>query len=383
MNWEEAAARLAVAVADDTSVWRPLVAQVPRHAFVPRWWERDGEGWELRDGPADTGRWARIAYSDRSVITAVAGRHADQAQDGERPAGRPTSSATLPGLTVRMLDHARLAPGLRTLDIGTGSGYGTALACLRVGAGHVTSMDVDPATTTAAVTSLGAIGLRPAVFTGDATGTLPGAPGAYDRIVSTVAVRTVPASWLTALRTGGRLVTTLAGTSLIVTATKTPHGGAVGGVEWDRAGFMHARTGPGDYPPGPGGGLAAAARAEEGDSVTAGLYPVVDVAQAWDLDSFLSLTAPGITHEFRERPDGKRVAVMTHAEGSWARAEGFGGDRPIVHQSGPRRLWDLLEHARAHWLFHGELPVRGARAHIRPDGRTTLTRGDWHVTLRP
>lgn len=84
------------------------------------------------------------------------------------------------------------------------------------------------------------------MITCDATGPLP---GSYDRIVSTVAVRPIPAGWLAALRSGGRLVTTITGTGLIVTADKTPDGGAAGVTEWDRAGFMHTRTGSG-CPPG-------------------------------------------------------------------------------------------------------------------------------------
>ena len=63
-----------------------------------------------------------------------------------------------------------------------------------------------------------------------------------------VSVRPIPASWLTALRPGGRLVTVISNTSLIITANKTEDGGAVGRVEWDRAMFMPARTGA-DYPP--------------------------------------------------------------------------------------------------------------------------------------
>jgi protein-L-isoaspartate O-methyltransferase len=47
---------------------------------------------------------------------------------------------------------------------------------------------------------LDSVGLRPAVLTVDATGALP---GTYDRIIATVAVRPVPASWLAALRPGG------------------------------------------------------------------------------------------------------------------------------------------------------------------------------------
>ncbi|XVV33064.1 hypothetical protein ACQPXT_01665 [Streptomyces sp. CA-100214] len=47
-------------------------------------------------------------------------------------------------------------------------------------------------------------------------------------MVATVAVRTVPGGRLTGLRTGGRLVTTIAGTSLIITAEKRADGATVG-----------------------------------------------------------------------------------------------------------------------------------------------------------
>jgi protein-L-isoaspartate O-methyltransferase len=107
------------------------------------------------------------------------------------------------------------------------------LLVARLGAEHVTSVDVDPYLTASASERLDSVGLRPTVLTVDATGPLL---GMYDRIITTVAVRPVPASWLAALRPGGRLVTTIAGTGLILTADKTDDGGALGRIEWDRAG---------------------------------------------------------------------------------------------------------------------------------------------------
>ena len=124
-----------------------------------------------------------------------------------------------------MAQHAHLTEDSDVLDVGTGSGYGCALLAARLGAEHVTSVDVDPYLTAAAAERLDSMGLRPTVLTLDATGTLP---GTYDRIIATVAVRPVPASWLAALRPGGRLVTTIAGTGLILTADKTDDGGAHG-----------------------------------------------------------------------------------------------------------------------------------------------------------
>ncbi|WP_436745439.1 methyltransferase domain-containing protein [Streptomyces sp. URMC 129] len=352
------------------------MAETPRHQLVPRWWERGPDGWTLIDGAEDEARWAATAYADRSLITSVVGQHADHATPGDRPVGLPTSSATLPSLTLRMLRYAQLDHGDELLDVGTGSGYGTALATHRLGEKRVTSVDIDPYLVGVARERLAGMGLRPGIFCGDATGALP---GSYDRIVATVAVRPIPVSWLAALRTGGRLVTTISGTSLIVTAEKRADGGAEGRVEWDRAGFMHARPSPGDYPPGVGE-LLALARDQEGDEVTVGPYPVVDVANAWDLSSMLGLTVPGIEHQYQE--DGEqRVALMAHPDGSWARATATGDDPPAVHQGGPRRLWNELDAIRSYWLSNGELPVRGARVLIKPDGRAVLARGKWHIRL--
>ncbi|MCZ7414331.1 methyltransferase domain-containing protein [Streptomyces sp. WMMC897] len=373
-SWTEYASALAAAVTHDGSRWRAPVQTTPRHLFVPRWWQRDDRGWVLRDGSLDEERWLHAAYADTSVITRTGALHADQGMDGDRASGRPTSSATLPSLTVRMLQHARIQDGHDLLDIGTGSGYGTALACARLGDAHVTSVDIDSYLVDAARQRLAEVGHKPVLAAVDATAELE---DSYDRIVATVAVRPIPASWLRALRPGGRLVATLAGTSLLITAEKDEDGGATGRVEWDRAGFMQARRGD-DYPPGVTA-VMDRARTEQGD-VTTGPYPVVDVANAWDLDSMLSLTVPGIEHDYTETGE-RRTALMAHPDGSWARAEAVGHGRPSIHQGGPRRLWDTLDELRGYWLAHGELPVRGARVFIKPTGTTILARGCWHTIL--
>ncbi|MEU2515736.1 protein-L-isoaspartate(D-aspartate) O-methyltransferase [Streptomyces syringium] len=314
-------------------------------------------------------------YSDTSLITSVGPLHADCASSDDRPAGLPTSSSTLPSLVVQMFQHARLDDSHTLGHVGTGPGYGDALACRRLGDQQVTSMDVDPYLVDAARARLDDMGLHPAVLHVDATGDLP---GTFDRIVATVSVRPIPASWLAALKPGGRLVTTIAGTSLLVTAEKTEDGGATGRVEWDRAGFMHARHGA-DYPPRLAA-LLATAREHDGDDISTGRYPVVHVTEAWDLSSMLDIVAPGIEHQFDE-DDKQRMALMAHADGSWARATAHADEAPQVHQSGPRRLWDLLDEVRAYWLTNGELPVRGAKVFVKPDGSTYLARGKWRAKL--
>ncbi|MEW2581462.1 protein-L-isoaspartate(D-aspartate) O-methyltransferase [Streptomyces syringium] len=375
MDWKPHAVGLAERVTHRSSRWRAPVAETARHFLVPRWWERDPDGWAVRDGSADETRWLDSAYSDTSLITRVGPLHADCASSDDRPAGLPTSSSTLPSLVVKMFQHARLGDSDTLGHVGTGPGYGDALACRRLGDKQVTSMDVDPYLVEAARVRLDELGLRPAFLHVDATGDLP---GTFDRIVATVSVRPIPASWLAALKPGGRLVTTIASTSLLVTAEKTEDGGATGRVEWDRAGFMHARHGA-DYPPHLAA-LLATAREHDGDDISTGRYPVVHVTEAWDLASMLDVMAPGIEHQFDE-DDKQRTALMAHADGSWARATAHADDVPQVHQSGPRKLWDLLDEVRTYWLSNGELPVRGAKVFVKPDGSTYLARGKWLAKL--
>ncbi|WP_369266192.1 methyltransferase domain-containing protein [Streptomyces harbinensis] len=376
MIWRPRAEQLAAAVTHPHSRWRTAVAAVPRHVFIPQWWTREEHGWSLHDGPADPDHWLNAAYADRSLITAVAGHHADGADPDHHPTGRPTSSATLPSLLIQMYRHARIGPNDSVLDVGTGSGYGTALLAQRLGDARVTSIDVDKYLVEAARERLSSLGRYPLVETADATGAIP---GVYDRIVATVGMPHIPASWLAALRPGGRLVTTLAGTSLIITADKHAAGHAAGRVEWDRAGFMAARSGR-DYPADATDQLTAA-WTTHGD-VKISPYPVVDVEQAWDLSSMVALTIPGVEHGYRVE-HGRRIAVMAHPDGSWARATSTGPQPASVHQGGPRRLWDQLDAIREQWLTTGELPVRGARVRIEPTGRTVLTRSGWHTVVRP
>ncbi|GHG62928.1 methyltransferase domain-containing protein [Streptomyces griseocarneus] len=329
----------------------------------------------LRDGPSDASRWLDAAYSDTTLVTSVGALHADLATEDDRPRGLPTSSSTLPSLNIQMFQHAKIGDADNVLHIGTGPGVADCMLAHRLSDKQITSIDVDPYLVEAARTRLHEIGLNPTILAADATGELP---GGGDALIATVGVRPVPESWIAALRPGGRLVATIAGTSLIITATKDESGRAAGRISWDRAGFMRTRHGA-DYPPQLAS-LLATAREQDGEEITIGRYPVVHVTDAWDLASMLEVTAPGIEHEFTEK-GAQRIALMAHADGSWARAVGRGKKNPEVHQGGPRRLWDLLDDIRLDWLSRGELPVRGTRVFIRQDGTTFLARGDWRVKL--
>jgi len=282
----------------------------------------------------------------------------------------------MPALVVDMYRQARICDGADVLDVGAGCGYGCALLTRRLGPEHVTSIDVDPYLTATAAARLDAIGLHPSILTVNATGELP---GNYDRIVPMVSLPAIPRSWLTALRPRGRLVFSLTGGSVLITADKTPDGGAIGKVAPYGVSFMAARHGP-DYagPPGVPEEICWA----DGEAVAASRYPVVDPTWGWELDAMLSVTTPGITYRSdTDAQTGVTTVWMVHGDGSWARASGKDGEAATVHQAGPRRLWDILDDVRDQWITDGCLPVRGAEARIEPDGTCHLKRGRWQATI--
>lgn len=142
---------------------------------------------------------------------------------------------------------------------------------------------------------------------------------------------------------------------------------------------MHTRA-DADYPRGLGEHFATV-REAEGDQVGVSRFPVVNVVEAWEIWSMLGIVAPGIEHHYLQDGDGRRTAWMLHPDGSWARASSANGDAPTVHQSGPRRLWDILDDIRHRWLRDGSLPVYGATVTITPDGVCDLKRGRWRATV--
>jgi protein-L-isoaspartate(D-aspartate) O-methyltransferase len=100
-----------------------------------------------------------------------------------------------------------LGEGHRFLEVGTGSGYGSALAWEVVGeAGLVVTMEIDPETYAFAKENLERLGYdRMVLVLGDGSlGYPPRAP--YDRICFTAAAPEVPAPLLAQLAPGGRVI---------------------------------------------------------------------------------------------------------------------------------------------------------------------------------
>jgi protein-L-isoaspartate O-methyltransferase len=378
-DWKTRAADMAAAVTPGVSRWRQPLASVPRHEYVPSWWARRGDGWVNHGGKQNPDRWVDAAYRDVSLVTRVGTMHADAAAPGTTlDDGRPTSSSTHPGLLIQMYRHGQLVDGMDVLDVGTGSGYGTALLCTRLGDRHVTSVDVDPYLVKAARERLEANGLTPTLEVCDATRIVP---GTYDRIVATVAVSPIPPAWIEALRPGGRIVTVLDGTTAILTANRQPDGTLLGRIERDWAGFMPARHSD-TYPPEVSKRRLDLMLESSGDqSARAGVFPLTDLDDAWELYSNLAVQHQGIQTRWVRRGT-YAISLIWDREGSWARAEGSIGQLPTVHVSGPIDLWRSLDGLKKRWLIEGRLPLYGANATVGLDGTIRLSRGHWGAIVK-
>ena len=121
---------------------------------------------------------------------------ADNAPTGER--------MLAPKLEARMLQELAVKPTDRILEVGTGSGYMTALLAKR--GAHVTSVEINPAYSAVAATRLSAHGIANVTLeVGDAArGWSKHAP--YDIIVLTGSVPVLADDFQRSLKPGGRLL---------------------------------------------------------------------------------------------------------------------------------------------------------------------------------
>jgi len=170
---------------------------VPRHLFLP-------------------GLSPESAYRDEAIVTK---RDAD---------GQPISSSSQPAIMAIMLDQLDLAPGLRVLEIGAGTGYNAALMRYIVGdAGTVVSVDIDSEVAAQARGHLTSAGYPDVtVVAADGAAGYP-ASAPYDRVIATVGVSDLAPPWLDQMSPGGRIVVPLdvRGTQL---AVAFQHAGPVG-----------------------------------------------------------------------------------------------------------------------------------------------------------
>jgi protein-L-isoaspartate(D-aspartate) O-methyltransferase len=105
-----------------------------------------------------------------------------------------------------MLAALDAEPGIRILEIGTGTGYNPALLAHHISTQTITSVEIDPDLAEHAPRALTAIGYPVTMITGDgALGYSPSAP--YDRIISTAVVQQVPSPRIAQTRPDGKILT--------------------------------------------------------------------------------------------------------------------------------------------------------------------------------
>ena len=104
---------------------------------------------------------------------------------------------------ARMLTAAGLEPAHRVLEIGTGTGYNSALLCRMLGSNQVATVEIDRSVSDKARSALYSQGHYPSVIIGDGeqTAHLP----SPDRLISTCTVSRIPTPWVH--HTRGRIVT--------------------------------------------------------------------------------------------------------------------------------------------------------------------------------
>ncbi|WP_405698319.1 methyltransferase, FxLD system [Streptomyces coelicoflavus] len=149
---------------------------VPRDAFLP--------GIELEN-----------AYTDQAVTIK---------DNPGKPL--PLSCASVPSVVAMMLDQLGARPGDKVLEVGAGTGYNAALLAELTGGRNVTTVDIDSAVALHARSTLNAAGYESVtvIERNGLLGVHENAP--YDRIIATVGVWDIPATWWDQLVDGGRLV---------------------------------------------------------------------------------------------------------------------------------------------------------------------------------
>ncbi len=117
---------------------------------------------------------------------------------------QPDERMLAPKLEARMVQELTIRPSDRILEVGTGSGYMTALLAKR--GAHVTSIDINPDFVAAATAKLLAHGITNVTLeAGDAARGWP-AKAPYDVIVLTGSVPVLADEFQRSLRPGGRLL---------------------------------------------------------------------------------------------------------------------------------------------------------------------------------
>ena len=225
--------------------WRAAFLAVPRHHFLPpQVWVDDDQGKPQplsRDD--DPGQWLESAYRNVPILI--------QFDDGQTiwpdTAGELcTSSASKPDLVLSMLAALDVREGHTVLEIGTGTGYNAALLAARLGAPHVTTVEIDPVLADRARAALHATDSSVTVVTGDGIHGHPaGAPCDWVIVTAAVRVGELPYHLVAQTTPGGVIVIPMRtdfGGSVPLVRFTVDHNGTATGRPVSRVGFIALRS---------------------------------------------------------------------------------------------------------------------------------------------
>jgi protein-L-isoaspartate(D-aspartate) O-methyltransferase len=326
--------------------WRPAFLSTPRHWFAPDviWTGPDHDLTEHKR-QVDDADWLEMVYRDEPIVT--------QVDDGTAAAaGRPvTSSISKPSIVAAMLDHLDVEPGMRVLEIGTGSGWNAALLARRVGEPNVTTIEIDPQIASGARQRLAHAGISSTVVTGDgAAGYVLNAP--YDRVIATASVQRIPPAWIHQTRPGGVILTpwgTAFDNGALVHLVVEPDGTATGRFVDNTVAFMWIRDQRVARVTPPTEVIGAT------ESATT-LHPDGVAWDDYDAKFAVGVWLPDVRVRFIDADNGSDDFTFWAQSGpSWARVDVTDGVNEYrVRQYGSRRLWDEVETAYNWWLDAGK-----------------------------
>ncbi len=333
----------------DDPTWREAFTVIPRHHFLTCFYGASGNTWRRFDSESvGNGDRCRLAYRDQTWVVRIAGPHSQP--------GQPASSSIQPSLAACMLHELAVTDNDHILEIGTGTGYLTALLCHRLGASNITSIDIDSDLVDSAGRILAELGYTPTLATADGTHGYPDrAP--YDRVLSTAAVEKVPQSWIDQTRPGGRIVTPLRSAIAVINVHDDQH--ATGRFLPLVTRVLPLRTdtsAPPAHPP--------LLRTTQDTSVQQSPTPI----RALYDDKFrflLDLALPGIEYHDQGPLGG---LIMGHPDGSTAQINPTGP----TQQHGPRRLCDDIAAIHEIWHNAGEPRPDRYQLTINRQGHTIL-----------
>lgn len=345
--------------------WRDAMLSVPREAFVPATGMACPEGGSPYpiDRQARPDEWRRAVYSDASIIT--------QRDDGngdplDISTGLASSSISAPGIAFEFLEMLQPRDYDRVLEIGTGTGYTTAVLSARLGAENVTSIEVDAAVAAQATLNLKAAGHTPHLVVGDgAVGCPERAP--YDLVHVTCGIAEIPYAWVEQTRPGGVIVAPWQpGRGHGLKLRLRVAGDAAYGRFSGTCGYMMLRSQRAE--------LRWQANHHDQAEVTTTQLDPRTVDQAGEGAALVAVArAPGVG-VFREAEEDGSFSLLLFEvgdpEGSWAACDYEPGKAEFeVTQYGARRLWDELADAYLWWVAAGQPDYQRFGLTVASDGQ--------------